>query len=88
MLSDQMRDLELAVDAAQEAERVLGEVRNATSARVGEAQAVYNAVVAEAKGQVTAAQEAHAAAVVRVNELRDQVRAFLNDILAGGRVRQ
>ena len=88
MLADQIRALEEAVDAARDAESVLGEVRNATSARIGAAQTAFDRVVAEAKQQVAAAEQAHRSAVQKVNELRDGVRGFLNDILAGGRVRQ
>ena len=88
MLADKIKNLEIAVDEAQAANLRLQNVKTSTQKRVAEAQAFYAQVMAEAKEEVTTAEQVHAVAVQKVNVLRDDVRGFLNDILAGGRVRQ
>ena len=88
MLADKIRNLEIAVDEAKAAEGQLQATKSAADKRIGEAQAVLTRITSEAKGKVAEAEQAHAAAVQKVNGLRDEVRSFLNDILAGGRVRQ
>ena len=88
MLADKIRELELAVDRAHEAEAALGRIRDEANQEVGTAKATYETIASNAKQRVTEAEQVQREAVQVVDKLRSSVRGFLDDILQTGRVRQ